>query len=149
MRPRETLVGAPLLVALVVGACKVGSKSEVAGTVALDGAPFAVNHCTVYEVHSSAGRTPIISRMVTLYASNSPVTIAISEDKPSARVTLLADGKVVEVGERCASFTIIGAPLSDPGGVTGSAKIACIGAGHQVTADFTFAKCSDTALWRR
>jgi hypothetical protein len=139
------MLGALLLAALAVGACKVGSKSEVSGTVALDGAPFSVKHCTVYEVKASGDPNPGTSRMVTLHATNSPVTLSISEATPSARVTLLVDGKVLEVGERCASLTISGAPLSDPAGVTGSAKIACTGAGHQVAADFTFAKCSDSS----
>jgi hypothetical protein len=138
MRSRETILG-PLLLAVALSGCK--PKSEVTGSVTLGGAPFSVSHCSVYEARASGEPSARTSKMVTLYASNTTTTISVSEDQPSARVTLSEGGNVVEVGERCATLTIIGAPLSDSVGVTGSAKVACTGAGRQVSADFTFAKC--------
>src|SRR6185436_11503907 len=113
MRPGIAL----LLVAITLLGCQ--SKSKVVGAVTLDEAPFTVNHCSVYEVRVPTEPKPIRSRMVTLYASNNPTTIAVSEDDPTARVTLMVGGKVVEVGERCATLIINGQPLSDPRGVTG------------------------------
>lgn len=133
-----------LLVAISLLGCH--SKSKVVGAIALDEAPFTPDHCSVYEVRVPLTHKTLTSRMVTLYASSNPTTISVSEDDPTARVTLLVGGKVVEVGEQCATLIINGQPLSDPRGVTGSARIACAGAGHHVAADITFAKCSDRSM---
>src|SRR5262245_58248787 len=132
--------GALCLVMLFLFACR---RSDIKGTITLDGAEFEVEQCRVGQL-SMGQKTKASTQHVVLLDDGKGRELHFS-DEPRRPVTVYyvsAPRKApLQVGSGCATMTVEGDPALSPTSVRGTIQAACSGGGHALNAKIDYSRC--------
>ena len=132
--------GAPLvLLTMALFACR---RSEIKGSLSLDGAKFDVEECRVGQLTLGQFKKPL-HRFVLL--DDGEGRELHFSDENSGKITVYyvaAPGKApLQIGSECGTMSMEGDPAQTPATVRGTLEAACAAGGHTLNGKVEYTRC--------
>jgi len=140
---KRTAQGRACFALLLLGALLACRKSEIKGSLTLDGAEFDVKECRVGQLMLGAQATEPAQRFVLLDDGGGRQLHFGDENRKQLSVYYVAaqGQRPVLIGSDCGTLSMQGDPAQSPDSVRGALEVSCKAGGHTLSGKVDYAHC--------